>query len=85
MRLQTNPYPSPNNRIKCLEGHHYCLAYQAWRIYFQLQGQKVTLLNLISGYDQETLDAKKESRWPDVHIHRAYTQYFSLGCIEGYI
>lgn len=75
MRLQTNPYPSPNNRIKCLEGHHYCLAYQTWRVYFQLQDQEITVLNLSSGYDQETLDGKKESRWPDVSMHQDFNRW----------
>jgi tRNA-Thr(GGU) m(6)t(6)A37 methyltransferase TsaA len=75
MRLQTNPHPSPNNRIKCLEGDHYCLAYQTWRIFFQLQDQEVSVLHLTSGYDEETLEGKKESRWDDVPLHQTYMQW----------
>ncbi|MBA2369574.1 MAG: tRNA (N6-threonylcarbamoyladenosine(37)-N6)-methyltransferase TrmO [Candidatus Protochlamydia sp.] len=78
MRLQTNPYPSSNNRIKNLEGDHYCLAYQTWRVYFKLQNCEIFITSLSTGYDQETLSGMKNSRWPDVPMHQAYMQWDAI-------
>jgi tRNA-Thr(GGU) m(6)t(6)A37 methyltransferase TsaA len=74
-RLKINPLPYPNNRIKA-KGSRYELAYKTWRILYEMQGDYIIILSIYSGYDAETLEGKKESRWPDVPIHIAFQKLF---------
>ncbi|MBA3721790.1 MAG: tRNA (N6-threonylcarbamoyladenosine(37)-N6)-methyltransferase TrmO [Parachlamydiaceae bacterium] len=75
-RLKINPFPSVNNRIKFNE-HHYELAYKTWRVVYLIENDQVKVLSLVSGYDVETLEGKKTSRWDDVHIHQAFLNIFN--------
>ncbi len=59
MRLRTSPRPYANNRVKLLLNGSYELAYKTWRIYYVIQEQTLTILNLASGYDQATLLGEK--------------------------
>ncbi|WP_068470897.1 tRNA (N6-threonylcarbamoyladenosine(37)-N6)-methyltransferase TrmO [Candidatus Protochlamydia phocaeensis] len=78
MRLETNPFPYPNNRVKQLETGLYQLAYQTWRLYYTICGQEILIHRLASGYDEATLAGRKESKWPDVPIHQAFCRHFPL-------
>lgn len=80
MRLKINPYPYPNKRIKAKEDHLYELAYKSWRILYQVEScsNSLQILKVSSGYDIETLEGRKNSRWPDVAIHLAFNRQFFL-------
>jgi hypothetical protein len=74
-RLETNPLPSPNNRIKQIH-NHYQLAYQTWRIHYSIDNLNLNVLFISSGYDQATLNGFKSSRWGDLNTHQAFVQKF---------
>lgn len=76
VRLKVNPFPHPNHRIRQIQGTQYELAYKTWRFLFELQEKRVYILNIKSGYDDETLWGSKPSRWDDVDIHRAFIKAF---------
>lgn len=76
MRLQTSPFPYPNNRIKKTNEKDYQLSYQTWRIEFTVVDQTILIKEIKSGYDQETLKGKKISKWSDVDIHRQFVKKF---------
>lgn len=69
LRLRTNPFPFPNHRIKQMSATDYLLSFKTWRIFYCIQESKVTILNISSGYDEETLQGAKVSRWDDVPLH----------------
>jgi tRNA-Thr(GGU) m(6)t(6)A37 methyltransferase TsaA len=77
-RLQSDPFPYPNRRIKALENNQYELAYKSWRILYEVIGNQVQVIEIKSGYDQETLKGEKSSRWADVPLHSAFNQNFLI-------
>jgi hypothetical protein len=72
LRLSQNPYPFPNHRIKQLSENGYELAVKSWRVRYQLIKETVFIEEMVSGYDQETLEGTKNSRWMDVPLHREF-------------
>lgn len=77
-RLSRDPYPSSNNRICQHENNLYQIAYKTWRVQFKINSSQVEVLNITSGYDDETLKGTKSSKWNDVDIHRAFNKQFCL-------
>lgn len=75
-RLMIDPFPQANNRIKKKSEALYELAYKTWRISYQMDSGLIEVLNIRSGYDEETLEGIKESKWDDVPIHRAFNTKF---------
>ena len=67
--LGTNPLPFPNHRIKQLSDNCYELAYKTWRVQYSIKNETVEIIKLFSGYDEETLQGKKVSKWDDVALH----------------
>jgi len=77
LRLQDNPFPFKNHRIKQTNENEYTLAMKTWRIHYSIDDGVVEIMKIASGYDQETLDGKKTSRWDDVPLHREFLLNFS--------
>lgn len=77
LRLQTNPFPHPNHRIKQLGLSIYELGYKSWRIVYEIEHQSVRIITLTSGYDFMTLQGQKDSKWNDVPIHQAFNGLFN--------
>ncbi|QLH34824.1 MAG: tRNA (N6-threonylcarbamoyladenosine(37)-N6)-methyltransferase TrmO [Parachlamydiaceae bacterium] len=75
-RLKTHPFPSANNRI-LNKGDSSQLSYKTWRIQFKVSKTSIEVFCLYSGYDSETLNGLKESKWDDIHIHRDFCTKFS--------
>lgn len=75
-RLYQSPLPYAYNRVKSLQDGSYELSYRTWRIIYQWEESILKIIYLKSGYDKETLNGNKCSRWDDVHIHRAFQQSF---------
>lgn len=73
-------YPEANSkkRIKLLDQQVHELSVKTWRLYYELylQKQEVHLFDIKSGYDSETLDGLKDSKWDDVPIHQLFNQEF---------
>lgn len=75
-RLSENPYPFPGHRIKQISPDNYLLAFKTWRIHYSIANSTVKIEKISSGYDHETLDGTKMSRWGDVSIHRTFINMF---------
>lgn len=75
-RLMSQPLPAANNRISLIEHDIYQLAYKTWRIQFKIGPSSIEVLQIISGYDAETLQGIKKSKWNDVEIHRSFNAKF---------
>lgn len=75
-RLESNPFPYPNHRIKQLVEGQYELAYKTWRIRYEVKEYQVYVLWIRSGYDRETLKGEKMSKWQDVPLHQNFQANF---------
>lgn len=73
-RLSQSPFPSGCNRVKEVGEGRYELAYRTWRIYYEVEGSQLFIHSIASGYDFETLEGKKSSKWDDVPIHQAFSK-----------
>jgi tRNA (adenine37-N6)-methyltransferase len=78
MRLRTNPKPSNNNRIREIKPGIFELGCKTWRIAFRMNEDVIHIENLYSGYDLQTLNGEKESRWDDLPIHQGYNAIFGI-------
>ena len=67
--LSNNPLPFPSHRIKKVSNNSYELAYKTWRVLYYIKNETVEIIKFFSGYDDETLQGKKTSRWDDVALH----------------
>lgn len=67
-RLQVNPFPSKNNRIRLLENGMYEIAYKSWRASFSIDGLSINIRDVYSGYKP----GETTSKWNDLHIHKAF-------------
>lgn len=76
-RLLTNPLPNKNNRIVQLTTNQYQLAYKTWRLHFAIEDIFIHLIEVYSGYDQDTLNGTRSSKWNDVHEHLMFNAKFS--------
>lgn len=76
VNLRTSPLPRSNNRIKALEGNYYIMAMKTWRLIYEITEQSITLKEIKSGYDQQTISGEKKSRWDDVWIHQKFLEEF---------
>jgi len=76
LRLQGNPFPFPSHRIRKIGEDAYELALKTWRVKYRVRNEQVHIEKIYSGYDKETLDGKKESRWSDVPLHREFLQKY---------
>lgn len=77
LRLKDNPFPFKNHRIKQINENEYELAIKTWRLHYSVNNLIVDIQKITSGYDQETLDGKKPSRWDDVPFHQKFLSIFS--------
>ncbi len=75
-RLKQSPLPYPNNRVKEMGKGVFELAYRTWRIYYFFENGHVVISHFKSGYDEETLQGEKMSKWGDVFIHQAFIKLF---------
>jgi len=78
LRLQDNPFPFKNHRIKKIEENFYELALKTWRLYYSIKDQLVEIQAISSGYDLDTLEGKKPSLWDDVPFHQKFLTTFPL-------
>jgi tRNA-Thr(GGU) m(6)t(6)A37 methyltransferase TsaA len=76
MRLQTNPYPTRNNRVDDIGNGIFELGFKTWRIHYQIKGCIIEVLGLKSGYDDETLMGIKPSRWNDLPTHLSFLRLY---------
>ncbi|MEC7838658.1 MAG: tRNA (N6-threonylcarbamoyladenosine(37)-N6)-methyltransferase TrmO [Chlamydiota bacterium] len=76
-RLMLNPFPYKNNRIQCIDVtmKKFVLAVKTWRVEYLVakETQEIEVLRIYSGYDKETLEGKKSSKWDDVPLHQLFT------------
>lgn len=72
LRLCSNPFPFPGHRIRECPNGEWELALRTWRVIYAIAKQKVTILDIHSGYDLETLEGRKESKWDDVPLHQEF-------------
>lgn len=75
-RLSLSPVPYPNHRVKKIKENTYVLAYRTWRIHYTWEMGMLTIHELTSGYDDDTLAGKKSSRWHDVPMHQAFLSHW---------
>jgi tRNA (adenine37-N6)-methyltransferase len=75
-RLKSFIAPSSYNRITEIEKGVYLLAYKTWRVLFTKETGCLLIVQILSGYDKDTLEGRKESVWPDVSLHRIFCQLF---------
>jgi hypothetical protein len=71
--LALGPQPHPYRRIRA-DGDGYRLAWKDWRVSFRLEGRRVHIRNLGTGYKPREL---AEGRAPDLHI--AFEAKFGSG------
>lgn len=83
VRLQNNPFPFKNHRIKHIQDNIYELAIKTWRLVYSVNDTLVEIHKIGTGYDQETLSGNKTSRWDDVPIHLEFVKYFSGNLIAS--
>ncbi|HXF28420.1 MAG TPA: tRNA (N6-threonylcarbamoyladenosine(37)-N6)-methyltransferase TrmO [Chlamydiales bacterium] len=76
LRLKNNPLPFPSHRIHQVGDNEYVLAVKSWRVCYGLNEDMVHIVTVRSGYDQDTMDGKKESKWDDVKLHKAFQGHF---------
>jgi tRNA-Thr(GGU) m(6)t(6)A37 methyltransferase TsaA len=70
--LESQPTPSPHNRIKQLSSGRFELACGTWRLRYNLEERNLVIESVHTGYDAETLAGTTPSRWDDVALHQAY-------------
>ncbi len=75
LRLRDNPFPFKNHRIRKVD-NGYELAIKTWRVHYTIKETVVEIHTISTGYDQETLEGRKTSRWSDVPIHQQYLKQF---------
>lgn len=75
-RLLGNPFPFPGHRIKETSPSQYVMALKTWRIHYSIAKSEVKIEEIASGYDQETLEGRKTSLWPDISVHQNFTKIF---------
>ncbi|MCM8534929.1 MAG: tRNA (N6-threonylcarbamoyladenosine(37)-N6)-methyltransferase TrmO [Lentisphaeraceae bacterium] len=73
--LKVFPFPKSNNRIKRISDNEYIFAVKTWRIFYTLVDKSVVISDIASGYDDDTLAGKKESKWDDVWLHQEYLKF----------
>ncbi len=78
--LAVNPFPSKSNRIQELEDGTYQLAVKSWRIHFAVDAAAlvVKIIDIYSGYDEDTLNGNKQSKWSDVNLHRQLIYFYKM-------
>lgn len=76
LRLSDNPFPFPNHRIKELGEGDYELSMKTWRVHYSITDHSVFIKELYSGYDAETLQGSKDSKWDDVPLHIEFINRF---------
>lgn len=81
LRLADNPFPFKNHRIRKIEEsgneHGYELAIKTWRVRYLVDEDVVVIQKITTGYDKETLDGAKTSRWDDVPLHNQFLKKFT--------
>lgn len=85
LRLTDNPLPFPNHRIKQLAVNEFELSLKTWRIYYSVEGNDVSIQHIGSGYDLDTLQGKKESRWDDVPLHIEFLKSFKTSVTNVFL
>lgn len=76
--LAHDPRPHPYKRIKAEPGGTLVLSIKSWRVRYRLDGQRVTIMEIASGYSKEALAEGKRNRKPlhDEKAHRAFHEQF---------
>lgn len=77
-RLECNPFPYRNNRIKELPEleESYEIAYKTWRIAYRVcsEKQEVFVYDIYSAYSEDIFSGKEHSRWNDVEDHLVFSK-----------
>jgi tRNA (adenine37-N6)-methyltransferase len=76
LRLSDSPFPFKNHRIKQIDANRYELALKTWRLHYEVNEYEIVVQTISSGYDQETLEGKKESQWKDLPFHQLFIRTF---------
>lgn len=79
-RLSIHPFPKKQNRIKELDLGIFEIAYKTWRIKYIVNEDDhlVTIVDIYSGYDAETLRGEKLSPYDDLETHLEFINNFKL-------
>lgn len=72
--LVHDPHPHPYKRIRAEPGGRLVLSIKSWRVRYRLDGRRVTIVEIASGYSKEALVEGKRARKPlhDEEAHRAF-------------
>lgn len=71
--LSTGPEPHAYRRIRRLSDKESVLAMKSWRLHFTVEGRKVTVLNIATGYRPSQLANESGE---EIQVHRAYVAHF---------
>ena len=74
-RLSTEPLNKSRKRLCPDQNGHHTLAYRTWRILFDIQENRVAIIEIHSGYTPAEL-ASVEDKYLDKAIHRDYLRAF---------
>jgi tRNA-Thr(GGU) m(6)t(6)A37 methyltransferase TsaA len=70
--LSLGPQPHAYRRIKRVEGDGFVLAVKEWRVRFRVEGARIVVEGIESGYRR----AQLESTAPGLAVHRAFVERF---------
>ncbi len=70
--LSADPRPHSYRRVREVEGGRFELAIQSWRIVFTVEGDRVLLTDVTSGYTREALETAEPGTLHDEEAHRAF-------------
>jgi tRNA-Thr(GGU) m(6)t(6)A37 methyltransferase TsaA len=76
-RLSIHPFPKKQNRICSLENSYYEIAYKTWRVKFSVDETEITVCDIYSGYDAETLRGEKACPYGDLKTHLHFNTFLS--------
>lgn len=76
VNLSLHPQPKKGNRISKLNNENYEVAVKTWRVRFRLEGFKVILEDVYSGYGAEYLNGSVKSKWDDIELHKKFISTF---------
>ena len=77
--LRRDPSVNRTRRISRKSDGHFCLASGRWRIHFELDGEIVRLMEILSVYSSERLATLTAADVPDYQLHVQYLNQFPAG------
>lgn len=76
--LALGPQPHPYRRIRRAKDGGFTLAVQDWRVGFRVQGDRVEVLQVRSGYQASQLEKSSRDPADPLRVHREYNAQFGI-------